>query len=217
MAINFAGGTDRVSFGDGFNAGQGCAAGWFKTTQVTTNAGMLTLWNTSSRFGFGVLLNNVANKLTIAAYPGNTPEAVLMASSASINDGSWHHFAYNWDTGLTNPNYLYIAGVLDITQNAARAWSIDNASPLYLGDSNATFWASYVGDMGEPAIWLGRHLTANEIAALGKGFSPRNIAPSLDRFYAPLLRNPHNRVDPFFGSQVGTTVSPHPRVFGGMA
>lgn len=215
MAINFAGGTDRIAFGSGFNAARGCASAWFKTSQTDANTALMSVWSSTSRNGWGVLLNNVTNKLTLVAGPSNTPSAVIMSSTANLNDGNWHHFAYNWDTTLGNPNYLYIDGVLDITQNATRAWSVGSLENLYFGDNIDPFWASYNGDLAEGAVWVGRHLGAAEIAAIGKGFVAANIAPDVDRFYAPFVRSGLNRADPYLLSQVGTTVTPHPRLFGG--
>ncbi|TIV71450.1 MAG: LamG domain-containing protein [Mesorhizobium sp.] len=215
MAINFAGGTDRISYGNGFNDSKGCFAFWMKTTQVTVNAAPLAVWSASSRNGFGFFINNTLNKITAQGYDATTAR-ITLTSTISINDGNWHHIAFNWNTANGGANALFIDGVSDATGNSSAAWSVSSIQPLYLGDLNDAFWPSYVGDLAEVASWHGstRNLDAAEIAALGKGFSPKHIAPGALGFYAPLIRSPNNLRDAFIGSVVGTSVSDHCRIIG---
>lgn len=199
MAINFAGGTDRISYQVGLGAfTTGCFAFRMKTTQTTANAVPISIWNSGSRFGFGFVLNNTATKLLVQV--------------------NWHSIAFNWNQNNGAANTLFVNGAQEATANASTAWS-NSTGALYLGDNNDTFWPSYVGDLAEVAVWCNRQLDAAEIAALGKDWSPSKIAPGVLNgltFHAPLVRSPNNRFDSFLGSQVGTTVTPHCRVVGGV-
>jgi hypothetical protein len=74
--------------------------------------------------------------------------------------------------------------------------------------------------LAEVGVWFDRQLTADEITALSKGYSPMviyppNLAAAAGlNFYAPLIRSPNNVLDSFITGPTGTTVSDHPPVRG---
>lgn len=212
MAINFAGGTDRIAYQTGWNFSTGCCSFKMKTTQTTANAVPLSIWNSGSRTGFGFILNNTLNKVLVQAYDATTVRLALV-STTSINDGNWHTIAFNWNTANGGANALFIDGVSEATGNSSAAWSIVSTAAPYLGDNVDTFWPSYVGDMAEVAVWTTRQLDAAEMAALSKDFSPGGVA--LVAFHAPLVRSPNNRLGQTITGPTGTTVSVHPRVIRG--
>lgn len=211
MARNFAGGTDSIRYGAANAMTTGCIAFWMKTTQATVNAVPVSCWSGSSRTGCGFILNNTANKLLVQCYDG-TAARVNLVSSASVNTGSWVHVAFNFNTGNGSSQQLYINGSLDNSTTASAAWSFASTTYVF-GDTIDAFWPTYNGDLAEHGIWL-RNLTADEIAALAKGFSPRCIGGV--QGYHPLVRDEYNRRDSFFGSTTGTTVTDHPRIMGGL-
>ncbi|WP_192177668.1 LamG domain-containing protein [Mesorhizobium amorphae] len=218
MAINFAGGTDRISYQAGWNGfPTGTFAFKLKTTQTTANAVPISIWSSASRTGFGFVLNNTAGKVLLQGYDISAPRIQLL-SSTSVNDGNWHSIVFNWNTNNGGANALFVDGVQEATGNSSAAWPIVSTAPLYLGDNNDSFWPSYVGDMAEVAVWLTRQLDAAEIAALGKDISPARIAPGVLNgltFHAPLVRSPNNRFDHTV-TVTGTTVTPHCRLVGGV-
>jgi hypothetical protein len=222
VARSFAGGTDKLAWGgSGWNHVVGAIHFWMKTTQATVNAVPVALWTSGSRNGFGFLLNNTANKLTVQGYPGTGTPAINMASSATINDGNWHSCLLNWNTANGGTNTLYMDGVSVATANSSASWAIQSFSvPLTLGRADDAFWGSFVGQIAELAVWLDRNLTTDEVVALSKGFSPLVVGrASADAsnnltFYAPLVRDPSNLMNAFITGPTGTTVSDHPRVIG---
>ena len=174
--------------------------------------GVASVWTGSSRNGFGILLNNTANKISAHGYAGFSPEKIVLVSATSVNDGNWHHLAYNWNTDNAGANALYIDGVSEASGNSSAAWPIANTGvPFTIGDNNDTFWASFVGDIAEMATF-GRNLVADEIASLQKGFSPAML-PGFN-LHIPFVRDFNNRRDAF-ATLTGTTYVDHPRRVGG--
>lgn len=222
MARNFNGGTDRIAYSGGFSAvPSGEKASFhmrFRTTQATTNVQLAAKWGSSSRGGFGLLLNNTANKLSLIGYSPTT-QRVLVATATSVNDGNWHTVTALMDTNSGGNNSIYLDGNLDAQQNASGGWQIDQNAFLQLGDSFDTFWPSYVGDVAEVAFWYNVTLTAAEIASLAKGFSARLIRPTALECYAPMVRDHQSRLENTIAASgfSGTTVVDHPRVIGGCA
>ena len=97
MAINFAGGTDAISYGAGFSWPQiGCVSFKVKSTHTAANAVALSLWNSSSRFGWAFILNNTANKILAHAYGvDGSSVGFSFPSTTTFNDGNWHNVALN--------------------------------------------------------------------------------------------------------------------------
>lgn len=218
MAINFAGGTDRLSFGSDYEA-IGCCAFWMKTTQITATVAVLSVWGSSSLNGFGFPLNYApdANKLRAVGFDASGVQRLNLVSTTTVNDGNWHHIAYNWNSNNGGANSFYIDGALEASGNSSAAWTVSPVRKLCMGDDFNGAWAPFVGDLGEVALW-NVQLDSAEIAALAKGFSPlvvKQAETANSHFYAPLVRDAHNRVDGYLGSQIGTTVSDHPRIIGG--
>lgn len=214
MAFSFAGGTDRVQYATYNTIGtQGCWSLWFKTTQATANVGIFnSAEQTSSRNGFSLLLNNTANKVSAFFKLVNT--SVLIASTTSVNDGNAHHVAVNWMNGLGNPCELYVDGVQEGTANHSQAFvqGTTGCNPEF-GDHKDSFWASYVGVVDEFSDWT-RKLTADEIAALAKGISPKLVAPDALGGYCRMIRNANSLTEWLAPTVTGTTISEQFRVLG---
>lgn len=212
MARNFAGGTDSIRYGGFSGVTTGAFAIWVKTTSVTGGVAVVGLWNGSSRTGMGVTFENTG-KMSLLGYDATTAR-VNLASATSVNSGNWTHIGVNFNTASGSSQQIYINGALDASTTASAVWSFASTTNV-LGDSIDAFWASYVGDMAEYGIW-DRNLTADEMAALGKGYAPPQVATDALNFYAPLVRDHHNKTDSTVSAFTGTTVSDHPRILGGM-
>ena len=223
MATSFAGGTDRVVFTGPHDADDlGAVAFWMKTTQTTTIVGVAAAWTSGSRNGWGILLNNVANKITVQGY--GTSNVLNIASTTSVNDGNWHHIVFNKNAANGGANEIYVDGVQEVTANASGQFSqLGVGNSCYIGDNIDTFWNSYNGLIAEFAQWYYRKLTADEIVSLAKGFPPHLVARDALKHYAPFVRSDQHRWGsvsglsaPFiWNSTTGTTFADHPRVFGG--
>ncbi|CAN7702090.1 LamG-like jellyroll fold domain-containing protein [Mesorhizobium sp. LjNodule214] len=213
MAINFAGGTDGISYGAGFSWPQvGCFSFRMKTTQTTANATPASIWNSSSRWGFGFTMNGVANKIR-AMGVGVDASAIAfqLYSTTDINDGSWHTLGFNYNTNSGGANSFYVDGVSEASDNSAVTWTIGSGSPPLLLGSQPSFWPSYVGDLAEVAVW-NRQLDVAEHAVIGKDLSPSKVAGNVLKFHAPLVRPARDRYGATMTGPTGTTVTQHGRV-----
>lgn len=212
MAINFAGATDGISYALAASLpAAGCFSFRIKTTQSTANAVPAAIWGATSRFGFGFILNNTANKVLAQGYGvDGSAVGISFVSMSSVNDGAWRTITLNFNTANGGANELFIDGASEVTGNSAVAWS-GVTGPVALGDNNDTFWPSYVGDMADVALWK-RQLSGAEVSALGKDFSPARIGANALQFHAPLVRPARDRYGNVMTGPTGTTVSDHGRV-----
>jgi hypothetical protein len=216
LARSFAGGTDRIqdaAYGAGANLG--CWAFWMKTTQTGSNIAVGSVW-TNSRSGFGLVLGGGGNSGKMVAFgESGSGQVLALLSASSVNNGAWHHVAYNFNCASGAPNSLYIDGVLESTGNPTSAWPIA-AFALRLLGGTPTFWSSYVGELAEWGEWQGQQLDGAQIAALARGFSPKQVAPSRLTFYSPMVRSARNIAGSAVAPVVtGTTITPHLRSIGG--
>jgi hypothetical protein len=192
MAWSYNGGTDKAYWTvPGAPVNAGCVAFWIKTTQTTTNTALVTYWNSTSRFGWGILLNNTANKITAAGY-ASSAQQVSIAGTTTVNDGNAHHVAFNFNRSSGGPNQLFVDGVSQGSPvNSGATWNPGTTGfVIESGKQQDAFWAAYVGKIWEMGHW-GAQLSSDEIAALAKGFSPKLIRPSALGAYMPLVRDAH--------------------------
>lgn len=215
MARLFNGGTDRLQWTvPTVPPNIGCISLWFRTTQTTTNSYLLTHWNSSSRNGWGLINNNTANKTTFIGY-SSAAQRILLTSTTTINDGVWHHVAANYNRNSGGANALYVDGVNEASGNSSGAWT--TAATNYwiaAGVGEEGFWPTMVGEVAAIGHW-DANLSADEIAALAKGFSPKIIRPESLIFHAPCVRETHELVAGLTGNATGGDVAPHCRVVGG--
>jgi hypothetical protein len=219
MAINFNGGTDSIRWNNTNTVDHnvGAVSLWFRTTQATTNTHLLSHWTTSSRQGWGLILNNAANKISAVAFDNTATARVNLASTTSINDGNPHNVVFNFNRNNGGANQLYVDGALEASGNSTSGWNLSLIGQLLeAGAFSGGFWAPYVGDMWEIGYWRDIALTAGEVNALAKCFAPKMNRPTSLMFYAPLVRatRPAGGSWPV-SSVTGTTVVPHGRVIGG--
>jgi hypothetical protein len=220
VARNFNGGTDQIHWYENAQTGSilsETVSFWMRTTQSTTNVALWSNWNSSSRGGLGVLLSS--GKVTAVGYDSSTDRFVT-TSTSTVNGGGWQHVCATADRANGGRNDLYINGVSEANANSSAAWQVFLSYYTIIGDNADGFWSSYVGDMAEVAHWADVKLSADEVTALAKGFSPKRIRPSALDLYAPLVRDVTNGITPTMptptgvSSTVGTTVTDHPRVYG---
>lgn len=141
--------------------------------------------------------------------------AAQMASSLSVDN--WHSVGGTYDG--TNAR-AYLNGVLDGTSASSgvgesRAMFIDAmASITSVGWLDVSSQFSE-GQLAEYAVW-NVALTADEMAALGKGMRAKRIRPQSLVFYAPMIRDVNDiRAGRNMSRLAGSDVySDHPRVFG---
>lgn len=217
MARNFAGGTDRIAYYstllDSISGSAVSVAARFKTSSATANAQVLAHWNSGSRRGWGLILNNPAGKILLNAY--DNAEAFGIRSTTSVNDGNWHSIVCTMSKSSGQPNIMYIDGVQESTANSGIGWSNLSTNPFTCGDSYDGFWGSYNGELADIGYWDGI-LTPGEAAACGKGFSPPRVRQAGLKLYVPMVRDNLCRAGNGVSAISGTTVTDHPRVIGSM-
>ncbi|MDX8521303.1 LamG domain-containing protein [Mesorhizobium dulcispinae] len=219
MARSFAGGTDQLYWSmPTTSPAVGSFAFRMKTTQTTVNAAAVVYWDTSSRWGFGFILNNTAGKLMVQGYSSSATPAIQLLSTTTINDGNWHSVVFNYNRNNGGANALFVDGAQEASGNSSALWNkVGNNLPIVLGDSLDTFWPSYVGEIAEIGHWAdasNSQLDAAEIAALAKAFSPMLIRPASLFFYAPIVRETRELKAGLTATVTGGAVSDHPRKLG---
>lgn len=213
MAYNYNGGTDGHRYAGSWPSA-GAIAFRFKTTQATANVMIVSQWSGGSRNGWGFILNNTAGTLRAQCYGTSAGNIGFeWPSTATINDGAWHSIVLNFNTANGQSNEYFVDGVTEHQANSAVTWTNNISNPVAIGDNNDTFWPSYVGDFADPAMWNAQ-LSADEVAAYGKGFSPLLIKPASLVWHPPLIRDiPDLRGFATVSTLGAPTQSEHPRVF----
>lgn len=135
-------------------------------------------------------------------------------SAGSFTVDTWRSYGATFDGANVRS---YVDGVLDGTSGGTSASSVGNTEVTLNASSNygsvSNLFAN--GETAELAIW-DVVLTADEIAALAKGFRASRIRPNHLVFYTPVVRGKQDikggrTLSLSSGSE---TVTSHPRVFG---
>jgi hypothetical protein len=209
MAITFASGNYLQTFEGGTVVATSFK---MKTTQTTSNPGVIGNANLSNSIGWMLLLNNAtAGKPTFAAKDGGGTYRAVIEGTTTVNDGGWHDVAMNWGFASGSPCELFVDGVTNGSVNASAAWA-PSSLVVRAGVMLNAFWPGYVGALAEVTLYKS-NLTAVEIAALAKGFSPTKVCLSKIYGYIPLVRE----IADVKGAAItvsGTSASDHPRRFG---
>ncbi|TIV70589.1 MAG: LamG domain-containing protein [Mesorhizobium sp.] len=183
-----------------------------KTAQATANVSVMSHWSGTSRLGWGLILNNTANKLLFVGYPTSTPDGIQLLSTSNLNDGNWHSVAVNFDRTIGNQNELFIDGASQVASNATANWGNNSFKNLGAGITNG-FWAAYNGHLAEVGYWSAK-LSADEAKALAQGICPLKIQPTTNLMYAPNIRDVNEWRFGVTPTTVGGSASDHPRVYG---
>lgn len=194
---------------------RGCIAIRFRTTQ---NSGNIVPFSrvgpSSSNQGIQFTLTGSTGTMTVyAKYNTSSTAFDAITPTGGYNDGNWHTVACNFEQGSSKPFSFYADGSL-ITSGTSNvnSWTIVSGTTR-IGKSIDTFWNNFVGDLAD-VVWFDENLTAEEIAAYHKGFSPMSIKPSNVELYIPLIRSVNTLTGQATSAQVGVSASAHPRVFG---
>ncbi len=212
MARTFNGISDKIEI-DGFAAitTDPCTlACWFKPATLNTTDTLISIGNPAAS-GFWRIHSNAADQLLCQKQNDVGSEsgtATVVAALLAI--GTWHHCAGVFENIASRTAYLDGANPVNnatfVTDSVATRTSIG----VQAGNLGAPTFCD--GTIAEVGIW-NIALTASEIRALAKGFSPKVIRPRHLVFYAPLVRS----VQEYKGRVLvttGTTVAVHSRSFG---
>ena len=183
---------------------------WLKTMQSSSNTGILGKHEaTGSNDGFTLFMNNTPGKLSLQAKVA-TEVFPFVTGTTTINDDVWHAIGLNVNYGGAQVQEVYVDAALEFNPTANQPWGTTSNAPR-LASMSDSFWDKFVGQMAEIAWWSDRR-SAAEMAALAKGFSPRNISPQTLLLYVPGVR----QVQDLRGNALttsGLSVATHPRVY----
>lgn len=198
MARDFtAASSHTVNYGDIGDLGTNkiTLACWLYPDSLATAFGIInkrSAHNSANAYSMGVgytsilrwelQLGNAANTAVGAAYYATRSEAA----------GSWYHVCMTYDGSLSAGSRcaIYING----SSKAVTASTDANVTPgnaasdLVLGRVNNTGSFYFDGRMAEAGVW-DVALSADEVAALAKGYSPDRIRLESLAFYDDLVRN----------------------------
>ncbi len=135
-SLNAAGGSISIEF-------------WFQTIDDKTGFyGMISKGNTGGMFQIAKFNNKLCAEIRTT-----NNVFIQLTSSASINDGKWHHAALVIDMPTNNKATLYLDGrAVQTVSNSNLSNGIDNLMDLKIGvERLGTFF--YVGRLDEIKIW----------------------------------------------------------------
>jgi hypothetical protein len=137
----------QTNFGSSLVVG-GTREGWFKSTSTTLNA--LSFCHNASGVGLGIIIGptgfgSAAGQVT--AFFTNTSYWLGVHTTATVNDGNWHHIAATWGgtAGValaTSQLKVYIDGVLTSTTADAGNTGSTSIPPI---SSDLHYFAHHAG------------------------------------------------------------------------
>jgi hypothetical protein len=206
MAYEFNGTSQYLSGGVVVTAVPMTYSAWFDTDRSSGYEAWMTQSLTALTDHF---FGDISGLQVRAEQRGNTVGAVALSSS--FTTGQWRHACSVFTSNASRT--AYVDGVAG-TPNTSSLTQTANPTNLNIGARTRSSTDGYFdGDLAECAIW-NVALTAAEITALAKGFSPRRIRPQSLLFYAPLVRDIADfRAALALTNNNTATVSTHPRVY----
>ena len=164
-----------------FNSSSGTIMFWVRTTGTDTTSGDFGAILFDRRTDVGgrqgdVIVQTDTGNIFVQAAAGGT-HVNSFSSTATINDGNWHHVAYVYDQSATGGITLFIDGVQDATQANTAPWNWAPAQPIELGRSHDGYWRIFNGSMDDVRVY-DTMLTAQQIADVVAGDSANLVAPS---------------------------------------
>ena len=161
------------------NSTRGTIAFWMKSPLVTADPeayAMIFDWRETPGAGGDVIYQGPDGTLNNQAEGPGRARANAQATTGTLTDGKWHHFAYVYDQTAGGTVALYVDGVLNTSQANSTAWAWNPDIEIQIGESSRdTFWSGYTGFLDEFRMY-NRVLSAAEVGALaGLGSGPQIV------------------------------------------
>lgn len=210
MSYDFASGSSqRISAGTSPVSGPPLTMScWINSDSISANSVALYVGNSVGIDRFAIFTDVFGR---INAQTVRTGISAVSTTSGVITTGTWAQAGAVYSSATSRVAYLNgIAATVETTNIA-----VTTADAVGIGARAASgVWDVYFdGRIAEVGIWNAA-LTADEMAALAKGFSPRLIRPQSLVFYAPLVRD---LIDVRGGLALTNnntaTVADHPRIY----
>jgi hypothetical protein len=189
-------------------------ATWFQATNTTALHILLSLGNSLAAFSrnnFQLRADGATAGDPITAYTGITASSSAASSTAGYSSNTWHHAAGVFASATDRRAFLN--GTNKGTNATNRVpTGIDRTNA---GGSNQLTTSFMDGRLAEAAAW-NVALADDEIAMLGRGFSPLLVRPQSLVAYWPLFGRQSPEIDPrgrFELTVTGATQADHCRTF----
>lgn len=155
---------------------------WVNTTSLAANQSPIGVYASSTSSGTGSFRLSI---LTTGAFLASTGNASASTTTGLVTTNTWAHVCGVFASSTSRA--AYVNGTNKATNATSRTpASLDRMSVGV--ERGSAPGAPLVGRIAEAAIWNAA-LDDDEVAALGKGFSPRLIRPSALVAYLPLIRD----------------------------
>lgn len=180
----------------------------YPTTDIGTVRTLISVGNPAGAGFFRIGLTTTGPSAFIQKQAdGGTNEFQNATGTVSINN--WYHVAGIFTSGASRT--VYRDGVNNVTGVVSIGTTTTDGTSIGVQAGNIGTPRHMNGRIAEVGIW-NVALTADEIVALAKGFSPKRIRTRSLIFYVPLIRNVYDAKGlPL--TTTGTVVADHPRVF----
>ena len=163
------------------------------STPVTGLPATIAMWmkaSSASRLGaIGTTASSNNISLRVNSSDAQTLEVNQTGAqgtvSGNINDSVWRHIAGVFTSNTSRTAYR--DGVAGTTNTTSATGPSGWDKIAIKSQFNFSFDASGASEVAEFAVW-GVALTADEVASLAKGFSPKRIRPQSLVFYVPATR-----------------------------
>ena len=205
MARNFNGTSARIHISSAVVSATPYTMGcWFRTTNMTQVSALISLTSSTTQYSTlffrGDQSGDPVDFLIEAGWAQFTAR-----SSTGCTSGQWHH-ACGVASSATLQT-MYLDGGSSGTNTSSVSPSLNQTE---IGAWRSGSWFS--GDIAEVGVW-NVALTADEVASLAKGVSPRLVRPQSLVSYLPLIREVIDVRAATAYTDVNTTVANHPRVY----
>jgi hypothetical protein len=182
---------------------------WGLQTSTATKA-LICMGNKASANRTQLQFNS-ANTVSLS-YAG-TLGAGNITSVDTISNDIWYNLCVVAESATLRTLYLNGVSVGTSTVNAGVPSAYDNVSigSRFFNNSNGVYFNGYIA---EAAIYDAA-LSAEDLSALAKGYSPQFVRPQNLQFYAPLIRDLTDiRKGVTITNNNTATVIKHPRMYG---
>lgn len=178
---------------------------------------LVTMRNSTSNYDFTLGWHGASSIRADASISGPVPGGIggqgnFVTGAVPLN--TWQHLAGVY--AASNNRRAYWNGTASAAP-ATNNYVPSGLNQLLIGIDRVTSPQvtdnQHVGRIAEVGIWnVG--LTAGEVQSLAAGMSPELVRPESLIFYAPLIRDLHDRINNLAFTNVnGALVSDHPRIY----
>lgn len=179
----------------------------------TPRCSLITLEDSATDNRFELSWNSFANNRAVATVSGPVPGGGVTSGTAvsgAVTLNTWQHLAAVFVGRFER--YAYFNGLVSAPgTNGLVPAGIDR---LLIGTSTpGTTDSQHIGRIAEVGIWNAA-LTSAEIISLYAGMSPELVRPQSLVFYAPLIRDLHDKVGGRVITNVNSaSISDHSRIY----